>query len=98
MTRARDLASSTPGTTGQPFAWHANSGVYNGGSGTVTFPAGRFTQSPICTIATVGNSGNFAETELRTVSSSAFTFGCQKTDFTGFHWLAVQMTPSSGGA
>jgi hypothetical protein len=67
MTRARDLANSTPGTTGQPFATAA--GIWSGTSGTyastwqiawyvaqvsVTFPAGRFTQAPMVTASGEG--------------------------------------------
>lgn len=88
---------AVPGLNGIPYRMAAGSTVINGGSATITLPSNRFSQAPIISVQSRSTSGNFPNTELRTVSSSSFTIGCTKTDFTEINWIAVQMTSGAAG-
>ena len=103
MTRARDVASAAPGTAGVPFRM-ASGTVTSTSSGdvTVTFPASRFTQTPLITASVQGG-----EMIVRIISSSSTGFstngyanfyGQVQVRFAGFpiNYIAVQMT--SGAA
>jgi hypothetical protein len=108
MTRARDLAGSTPGTSGQPFAVAA--GVLQGGvissttSYTVTLPANRFTAQPITTFgAQEGQFSIFAINFYSAVGAyyTSFNISVRLAPGDGatiprIAWTTVQMTP--GGA
>ena len=89
MTKARDLANSTPGTAGQPFAtaagtWTGTSGTYSAtwgvtyyvGQVSITLPAGRFTQAPMVMCSGNGGSGVESVPQIAWVSgvtSSGFS-------------------------
>jgi hypothetical protein len=101
MTRARDLASGLAGV--RPFAM-ASGTVTSANSGlvTVTFPASRFTVTPLV-VASVHAGELIAATG--SISTSSFTinafanfYGQVNVRFNGFpiHYQAIQMT--SGAA
>jgi len=90
MTRARDLASAAPGTSGQPFAVAA--GVLQGGvissttSYTVTLPANRFTAQPITTFG--AQEGQFSIQALSYYNSSG--------GFITSYVVAIRLAPGDG--
>ena len=100
MTRARDLASATPGSTGIPF--RMASGTLTGttsGLTTVTFPAGRFTQAPVTVVSCVET----VIVPVVSISSTGFTTNAfanfygqiQVRIAFGIFWQAIQMTSGS---
>ncbi len=99
MGRARDLASSAPGTAGKPFA--IATGICSAASGagvTVTFPSGRFTQTPIVTTMRSTARGGFQQVE--SITSTGFTafsydYTGTGTSVTNVNWIAIQMTSGS---
>ena len=101
MTRARDLASATPGSTGIPFRTAAGSVSASGGV-TVTFPAGRFTVAPLVYASPNAVGANaFAQPITGNVTTSSFTIENLASNTGGVisfvtHWKAIQMT--SGAA
>ena len=108
MTRARDLASGLAGV--RPFAMASGTGTasvtqapqsgWNWGSATVTFPANRFTVTPVISINANGPySVNAPITSyVSTKSASSFNYFMWGTvsQSWDFAWSATQMT--SGAA
>lgn len=68
-------------------------------SGTVTFPAGRFTQTPIVTTGSNGNSQYFVSMTSPTSTDVLLTIrhsgGASASSTVAVNWTAVQMTSSS---
>lgn len=107
MSKARDLASGDNGV--RPYATAAGSGAVSlsaasNGSTSITFPASRFTQTPMVSatiVSAAGGSQKFVP-RLISVSTSGGTFYIYTGDSTtatasvNVHWIAVQMTSSSG--
>jgi hypothetical protein len=103
MTRARDLASGNAGV--RPFATASGTVAVttSGGAGgtTVTFPASRFTQTPIVTVGTDSPAFYDPFGMVTSLSSSSFIFRSRQTQTTAGatvagYWIAIQMT--SGAA
>jgi hypothetical protein len=98
MSRAKDLASAAPGTTGIPF--RTQSGVfstYGGVPVTVTFAASRFTQAPMVTATS--RDGNQVWIRAGVASTtSVLIYGYSTAGVAGVegHFIAVQMTSGSG--
>jgi hypothetical protein len=93
-------------STSVPFATSAGTGtlVWAGvttTSVTVTFPASRFTQTPIITITNASGLGSLTSTTYRalSVTTSSFTISGTATAVTtatgSAYWQAVQMTSTS---
>lgn len=93
MTRARDLSSATPGSTGVPFrmaagTWSGTSGTYAStwqiawyvGQVAITFPAGRFTQAPMVTASGEGATGG----GVYTVPQIAWVWNVSSSGFSSF--------------
>lgn len=100
MTKARDLASGLNGV--RPFAMAAGDGATSAASGTatVTFPSGRFTQTPIVT-ATSTSSAFALFAEAYNASTTSVTVAVETSSgpnlsSRAFSWTAVQMTSGSG--
>jgi hypothetical protein len=109
MSRARDLASAAPGTSGTPFRIASGVGTVSGSNGpisswyysnaiTVTLPVGRFSTTPIITITSVA-SGAVGASNISDVSSSSFSYYILRLNASpigSVNWTAIQMT--SGAA
>jgi len=72
-----------------------------GGSVTVTYPVGRFTQAPVITTGAVtvnsyAASGTDGSTSLVSFVAKIYNPGSIVATGCAVHWLAVQMTSSSG--
>lgn len=95
MTRARDLASGLAGV--RPFAMAA--GINSCGANasvTITYPAGRFTQTPMLSTSAV-DVGTYTVNELvlgRTGTTSFLAYSYSSN--CNISWVAIQMT--SGAA
>jgi hypothetical protein len=97
-----DLAARpVPGSAGIPFLMAANVSPSFTGSGTVTFPVGRFTQPPIVTATLVSSS---AWTSVTTGNSStsgvtvyAWAGATAATTARTAYWTAIQMTSGAAG-
>ena len=95
MTRARDLANSTPGTTGQPFRMAAGSGTVDGtGLVAITYPASRFTQNPVISAVINAAPTNGITLMFYGNSTTGATFYLSAA-FLSFNYVAVQMTSSA---
>lgn len=103
MTKARDLASGQNGI--RPFAMASGVAASVANGGTITFPVGRFTQTPSITVTNTDLGGGwFWLHSVRSQSTSAFTVGVMyretggsfATGSTSINWQAIQMT--SGAA
>ena len=91
-----------------PFAMAAgSSGFVNASTATVTFPAGRFTATPMVTTGLfwVGATYNlYMQVSMYDLSSTGFTWYATDTrngnswnlSYLSIHWHAIQMTSSSG--
>ena len=99
MTRARDLASATPGSTGIPFRMAAGTATTGGNvSVTVTFPTSRFTATPIVT-ATVNDAAYASVMIVYSTSTTSFIMqGYSSPSYSAIrgNWTAIQMTSGSG--
>ena len=104
MTRARDLASATPGSTGIPFRMTAGVATTSSVNGqvTITFPSGRFTATPIFTASNISGGVFALYSEIISVSSTNATVavnadGGQYPNLAArtFHYHAIQMTSGS---
>ena len=99
--RATSLESTRPGTAGKPLNVSAGS-VSTSASAqvTVTFPAGRFSVTPIITAEVIGHP-NVCVTYTTSPSSTSFQIGAFTTGGARVagtvHWQAVQMTSGSAG-
>lgn len=102
MTRARDLASGLNGI--RPFATASGVATHSTGTVTITYPVGRFTQTPqLLGICDGGGSAQFNRIVLNWFgnTSSSGVFIVRLTDGSvpsvGFNvlWTAVQMTSGS---
>ena len=96
MGRARDIASSAPGTAGKPFAVATGICSANSNPGvTVTFPSGRFSQIPIVTSMRSSARGGFQQVEqITTTGFTAYSYDYLGTgnSVTNVNWVAIQMT------
>lgn len=91
-----------------PFAMAAGgSGYINASTATVTFPAGRFTATPIITTGIVWGGAGYnllMQISIYDISSTGFSWYATDTrngnswnlSYLSIHWHAVQMTSSSG--
>ncbi len=99
MTRARDLASATPGSTGIPFriaSGKVTPGAGSSGYATITYPAGRFTQAP--QLVGTGDGAGATSFNVMTGNHATSSATIQSTgNITGYaiHWIAIQMTSGS---
>jgi hypothetical protein len=102
MTRARDLASGLAGV--RPFATASGQATHSSGTVTITYPVGRFTQTPqLIGICDGGGASQFNRIALNWFgnTSSSGVFIVRLTDSSvpsvGFnvHWIATQMTSGS---
>lgn len=107
MTRARDIANASPGSTGIPF--RAASGTSSvatlaagasSGATTVTFPASRFSVAPSVTgSSTSSDQCTIAFLSTSSTATSMFVRNCSSIS-TGqavnITYIAIQMTSSSG--
>jgi hypothetical protein len=104
ITRARDLASATPGSTGIPFRMTAGIATTSAANGRVTivFPASRFTTTPTITASGVSG-GIFAlYSEIVSVDANGAVIGVN-ADGSQYpnliartlHYQAIQMTSGS---
>jgi hypothetical protein len=99
MTRARDLASGQNGI--RPFA--IASGGLSGGnvSATITYPSGRFTQTPKLAImaSSVSALANPVVAYWSANSTTSFTAQIRTSNDSAnigyFDWIAIQMTSGS---
>lgn len=96
MTKARDLASATPGSTGIPFRMAAGAAsVGLNAPVAVTFPASRFSVAPV-----VNLTGDGGWAWIGTPSSTGFV-AYQTQSWGGssiagtMRWTAIQMTSST---
>lgn len=97
MTRARDLANSTPGIgTGQPWRTYSsylanNPGTYYGPVNgwyysptvTITLPSGMFTSTPMIT-STVYQSGSLCTVSIHNIGASSFAYYHQQNNGYGY--------------
>jgi hypothetical protein len=92
MTRARDLASATPGSAGIPF--RMASGIVYGGAGAtvITFPSGRFTQVPMLNLSNYSN----VHPNINSVTATNFSWQTANGSNDTTYWTAIQMTSTSG--
>jgi hypothetical protein len=98
---------------GIPFAMAAGTGTWTvtslaatagAAAATITFPAGRFTQTPRVSVAQTSLPGSTGDVWLKpnSVTSSGFTlyvyngYSVSITAGANFDWIAVQMTSTSG--
>lgn len=107
MSKARDLANASPGSTGMPF--RAASGTSSvatlaagasSGATTVTFPASRFTAAPSVTgSSTSSDQCTVAFLSTTSAATSMYVRNCSSLS-TGatvnITYIAIQMTSSSG--
>jgi uncharacterized protein (DUF111 family) len=106
MSKARDLASGQNGV--RPFATAAGiasipapASANTLTTASVTFPSGRFTETPVVT-GVIGNAATNQRTfKIDGLSTSGFTAGQWQTtgatmQSTSFYWRATQMTSTSG--
>ena len=109
LSRARDLASAAPGTSGKPFAMASGTVAYTIPSGnnatnvTVTYPASRFSQTPILSTGMLvgGNFDHHANIQSNGSSSATVRLFTNSGTTGGawggtIYWVAIQMT--SGAA
>lgn len=98
MTKARDLASGQNGV--RPFATAAGFLSMPTSTGTITFPSGRFTATPIITIGmatgTLGRGVTITASSSTSFTVSGFVTTTGAATTTSFNWTAIQMT--SGAA
>ena len=100
MTRARDLASATPGSSGVPFRVAAGGANITTSGTTVTFPAGRFTQIPQITTglyyetASGAAPAGFCHVGYNAISTTGMTLFSKSGTNLGWY-MAVQMTSSA---
>jgi microcystin-dependent protein len=98
------LEAERKGTPGQPFAMAAGTVGATNGTTIITFPAGRFTQSPIVQFTPSWVSANGNPTTGWPVipypsAPTSSAVGVQLTNNSGsagVHWVAIQMTSTSG--
>ena len=99
MTKARDLASGQNGI--RPFAMASGIAAHSSGTVTITYPVGRFTQTPqLIGVCDGGGASQFNRFALvwsgNTSSSGVFivrlTDSSIPTQAFNVHWTAIQMT------
>jgi hypothetical protein len=93
-------ARPVPGSTGIPFLMAASTIPAFTGNASVTFPVGRFTQTPVITV-TMASSTSVTSATVAGASSTGFTIyawagGSAATLSRTAYYQAVQMTSSSG--
>ena len=102
MGRARDIASSAPGTAGKPFAMAAGANALTGVTA-ITLPSGRFTQAPLVTATSIfgGSSSNSYYANILSTSTGSISLYVVRNDGTlvngDVQWHAVQMTSGASG-
>ena len=101
MTRARDLASGQNGV--RPFATSSGLTPLITGNASVTFPAGRFTQSPstvisVASVATTGTSATASSVTSSGFNAYVWAGGAASTTGRQCWWTATQQTVDSYAA
>lgn len=85
---------------GTPVAWAAGLGSNTTAAKTVTFPAGRFTAPPIVTVTNTGAAVYFTNAQNITATQcviAGYNDAGNAVSGATWMWIAVQMTPTSGG-
>lgn len=96
---------SKGGISGLPYAMAAGEVILSGGSGSrtsryVSFPSGRFTHAPVVTMTFQGTAVAGLQTGYGVSGTDRYGFTAwslrSNASDSLFHWVAIQMTPSSG--